>query len=158
MYFFRIKLFYSIVKIRVFINSFFLKSVGKDVVILGNFRFKRGENIDLGSNLYINHDVELDSYNGLIKIGNNVLIGQNTLITTANHNFSDKKKAIIDQGFGPFNRIVIEDNVWIGANVLILPGVHIGKGAIIAAGAVVTKDVPSMCIVGGIPAKKIKMR
>lgn len=158
MRFVQTKLFYAKVKLRVFILSLLFKSIGKGVTILDGFRFKIGKNISLGSNIYINHHVELDAYVGTISIENDVLIGQNVLITTANHEFQNKHKPIISQGFAPFNQVIIKQGAWIAAGAIILPGVTIGKGSVVAAGAVVTKDVPEMTVVGGVPAKTIKKR
>jgi maltose O-acetyltransferase len=90
---------------------------------------------------------------GEITIGRNVLIGPNSQFETLNHeiplNENGRRPNIIKP-------IIIEDFVWIGARAVILQGVKIGKGSIIAAGAVVTKDVPANSIVGGVPAKLIK--
>lgn len=92
---------------------------------------------------------------GPVKIGNHVNLAQGIIVTALNHNFDDKDKLIDEQGV-TVNEVIIDNDVWIGANAVILPGVHIGKHAIIAAGAVVTKDVPPHTLVGGVPAKIIK--
>ena len=75
-----------------------------------------------------------------------------------NHAFDRIDIPMCEQGYLPEKTIVISDDVWIGGHVIILPGVHIGNGAIVGAGAVVTKDVPQYAIVGGNPAKVIKYR
>ena len=75
-----------------------------------------------------------------------------------NHAFDRTDIPMNQQGFTPEKPIVIEDDVWIGARVIILPGVHIGTGAVVGAGAVVTKDVPDYAVVGGNPARILKMR
>jgi len=80
------------------------------------------------------------------------------MIYTSNHRFDRTDIPMIDQGNTEPKAVVIEDDVWIAARAIILPGVRIGKGAVIAAGAVVTKDVPPYTVVGGIPARKIKSR
>ena len=95
--------------------------------------------------------------NGSITIGNNVLIGPGTLIHSGNHNYKNKKIPIRHQGF-QFASIVIKDDVWIAANCTILAGVTIGKGAVVAAGSVVTKNIEPYTVVGGIPAKVISKR
>ena len=92
---------------------------------------------------------------GPVTIGNHVNLAQGITVTALNHNFKDTSLRIDEQGFST-KPIVIEDDVWIGANAVILPGVTIGKHVVVAAGAVVTKDVPDNCIVGGIPAKMMK--
>lgn len=98
---------------------------------------------------------------GCIQIGNNVLTGPNVLISDNAHGASSidamtmppMERELVSKG-----PVVIDDNVWIGANVCVMPGVHIGKGAIIGANSVVTKDVPPYCVAAGIPAKVIKQQ
>lgn len=94
---------------------------------------------------------------GQISIGNGVRIAPLVMIIAANHNFADPDKPIHKQGLS-HEPIVIEDDVWIGGRVSITAGVTIGHGAIVAAGAVVTHDVPPGTIVAGIPAKVIRSR
>ena len=76
-------------------------------------------------------------------------------MTALNHNFNDKTKRIDEQGVST-NSVVIGDDIWVGANAVILPGVTIGNHSVVAAGAVVTKDVPPHSLVAGVPAKIIK--
>ena len=92
---------------------------------------------------------------GPVCIGNNVNLAQGITVTALNHNFKDTTKRIDEQGIST-EPVVISDDVWIGANAVILPGVTIGRHVVVAAGAVVTKDVPDNCVVGGVPAKVIK--
>ena len=92
---------------------------------------------------------------GPVCIGNNVNLAQGITVTALNHNFKDTTKRIDEQGIST-KPVVISDDVWIGANAVILPGVTIGRHVVVAAGAVVTKDVPDNCVVGGVPAKVIK--
>ena len=92
---------------------------------------------------------------GPVCIGNHVNLAQDITVTALNHNFEDKTKRIDEQGITT-KPVIIGDDVWIGANAVILPGVTIGKHCVVAAGAVVTKDVPDNTIVGGMPAKEIK--
>jgi maltose O-acetyltransferase len=96
--------------------------------------------------------------NGMVQIGCDVMMGPQVLIYTRNHCIDCTEVPMINQGVTEESPVVIEDDVWIGARVIILPGVRIGKGSIIAAGAVVSKDVPPYSIVGGVPAKVIKYR
>ena len=91
---------------------------------------------------------------GPVCIGNHVNLAQGITITALNHNFSDVTKRIDEQGITT-KPVVIKDDVWIGANAVVLPGVTIGSHAVVAAGAVVTHDVPDNTVVGGIPAKVI---
>ncbi len=92
---------------------------------------------------------------GPVSIGSHVNLAQGITVTSLNHNFSEPNKRIDEQGVST-QEIVINDDVWIGANAVILPGVTIGSHCVVAAGAVVTKDIPDGCIVAGVPAKIIK--
>jgi acetyltransferase-like isoleucine patch superfamily enzyme len=92
---------------------------------------------------------------GPVSIGNNVNLAQGITVTALNHNFGDTTRKIDEQGIST-KPVEIGDDVWIGANAVILPGVTIGRHAVVAAGAVVTNDVPNNCVVGGVPAKLIK--
>lgn len=92
---------------------------------------------------------------GPVSIGNNVNLAQGITVTALNHNFGDATKRIDEQGVST-KPVVIGDDVWIGANVVVLPGVTIGSHCVVAAGAVVTKDVPDHTLVAGVPAKVIK--
>ncbi|HEY1018677.1 MAG TPA: acyltransferase [Sediminibacterium sp.] len=156
---------------------FFLASCGSDFVAPFNLSITGAENIAIGKDFnamgpcYLlsndgklligdhfrtNTNVLIGASFGEIRIGDNVLIGPNTVLRAANH-VTKKLKNINEQG-NIGGRIVIDDDVWIGANVVILKDVHLGKGCVIGAGAVVTKDVEPYSIVAGIPAKKISMR
>ena len=95
---------------------------------------------------------------GEVKIGDDVMMGPDCIIYTQNHRFDDLERPMIEQGFQEEVPVEIGDDVWIGVRVTILPGVHIGNHTIIAAGAVVTKDIPDYAIAGGVPAKVLKYR
>lgn len=95
---------------------------------------------------------------GPLEIGEDVMMGPNVIIMTSSHRHDDINTHMIFQGNTPPNMVKIEDDCWMGFNVIILPGVRIGKGSIIGAGAVVTKSVPPYSVVGGVPAKVIKSR
>lgn len=92
---------------------------------------------------------------GPVTIGSHVNLAQGITVTALNHNFEDTGKRIDQQGVSTIP-VVIGDDVWIGANAVVLPGVTIGKHCVVAAGAVVTKDVPDFTVVGGVPAKILK--
>jgi len=92
---------------------------------------------------------------GPVCIGSHVNLAQGITVTALNHNFKDIKKRIDEQGIST-KPVIIGDDVWIGANAVILSGVTIGQHAVVAAGAVVTNDVPDNTVVGGVPAKIIK--
>lgn len=109
-----------------------------------------GINITIGKNVFINTCCKFQDQGG-IEIGDNVLIGHSVVITTLNHDFNPENRLSMYA-----KKVKIENDVWIGANVTILPGITIKTGAIIGAGSVVTKDVPQNTIVAGNPAKIIK--
>lgn len=135
--------------------------IGKDFRISQNCQLicqHPDSSLKIGDNVSVNYDVMINSDGGgSIIIGNDVLIGPKTVIRAANHGASDLGVNINKQPHVP-GKIVIENNVWIGANVVILPDVHVHSGAVIAAGAVVNKNVGENEIVGGVPAKLIKKR
>ena len=115
-------------------------------------KIKIGFNASFNSNVMINARGK-----GKIFIGNNVLIGPNVVLRSSNHSFDSVEMPILDQGMKN-GEIIIYDDVWIGSNAVILPNCVIGKGAIIAAGAVVTRNVDAYTVVGGVPAKLINKR
>lgn len=92
---------------------------------------------------------------GPVTIGSHVNLAQGITITALNHNFDDSEKCIDQQGIST-KEVVLEDDIWVGANAVILPGVTIGTHAVVAAGAIVTKDVPPHSLVAGVPAKVIR--
>ncbi len=109
-----------------------------------------GKNITVGKNVFINSGCKFQDQGG-ITIGDDTLIGHNVVLATLNHGIAPEERH--DLFPAPIH---IGKNVWIGANAVVLPGVAIGDHAVIAAGAVVTKDVPANAVVGGIPAKVIR--
>jgi len=112
------------------------------------------KNISIGVNCRINENVFIQG----ATIGDNVLIAPNCSLLSVSHIHSDRDIPIVFQGETDPNPPIIKDNVWLGRNVIVLPGVTIGEGAIVAAGAIVNKDVESFSIYGGVPAKLIKKR
>jgi acetyltransferase-like isoleucine patch superfamily enzyme len=114
--------------------------------------------ISMGHHCYINPNCVLYSGNG-IAMGNYVLLAPGVMLLPTNHASSRRDIPIRLQGFLPSkNGIVIEDDVWIGANSVVLDGAHIGKGAIIVAGSLIVGSVPQYEVWGGVPAKKIRDR
>lgn len=116
------------------------------------------ENVVLHGRVYIGPDAYWSAKGG-IEIGDNVLFGPKTIIWTYNHEY--EKGDLIPYGSPKYDRlqkVVIESNVWIGLGATIMPGVRVGEGAVVAAGSVVTKDVPPMTVVAGNPAKIVKER
>ncbi len=136
------------------VREIFFKLINKPLdntfTLFPPFYTNCGKNIEIGKNVFINSCCHFQDQGG-IKIGNNVLIGHNVVIATLNHNQNPKKRASILP-----KPVKIGNDVWIGANATILPGIMIEDGAIIAAGAVVTKNVKRNTIVGGNPARIIK--
>mgnify|MGYP003665949702 FL=1 len=119
---------------------------------------EKGSSITIGSNFATNNGVTINAdLGGNIKIGNNVLIGPNVTMRAANHVYSSIDAPISTQGH-VCGYITIEDDVWIGSGVIILPNVTIGTGSVIGAGSVITKDIPSFSVSVGVPARKIKDR
>ena len=113
--------------------------------------------IKLGNNVFLGDFSSINANDATITIGNNVAIGPMTLIQGANHAMDRLDIPIVQQGHIPAT-VTIEDDVWIAAHCTILPGVRIASGAVIGAGAVVTKDVPKNAVVGGIPARVLRYR
>ncbi len=138
-----------------FINLF-LKSTGKHFILNREVIIESPQNISIGNNVQINARCWI-SGGGNLTIGSNVLIGPHVVIHTANHSFMNKHELIRNQGHS-LKKIIIEDDVWIGANSTILPGVRLSKGCIIGAGSVVTKNTEPYGVYVGVPAKKIKER
>lgn len=134
-------------------------SVGDYTVIsVLNYKNKNNSFLEIGSNTYIGEFNNIRATGGCITIGNNCLISQNVTIVSTNHNIA-RDSLIREQSWDETkNGIAIGDDVWIGANSVILPGVKIGNGAVIGAGSIVTKDVEPYSIVVGNPAVKIKER
>ena len=115
-------------------------------------------NIEIGSHCHINPHSVIYSGSG-VRIGNYVLIGPSCVLAPANHAYATRNEPIREQGFMPSKGgINIADDVWIGANCTLLDGANIGKGAIVAAGSVVTGTLAAYGVYAGIPAKKIKER
>lgn len=119
---------------------------------------EKGSKILIGNNVSLNYNVSLNAdSSGEIVIGDDVLIGPMTIFRASNHNFDSIDLPIRKQGHTA-GKIVIENNVWIGANVIVLPNVKIGESSIIGAGSIVTKDIPPFSIAVGNPAKVIRTR
>ncbi|SFC73713.1 DapH/DapD/GlmU-related protein [Flavobacterium phragmitis] len=122
----------------------------QDVTVFTPLYINCGKHITIGKNVFINFDCTFLALGG-ITIEDDVLIGPKVTLVTENHPLDPKERKGLTA-----KPIHIKKNAWIGANATILPGVTIGKNAVVAAGAVVSKDVPDNTIVGGIPAKFIK--
>ncbi len=133
----------------------FLKKIGVGCEFMSGVKISSPFSVEIGNCVGINHHVELGGQMGL-KIGNHVMIGPYSQILTANHGYTDYSKPMKTQDVVG-GLIVIEDDVWIGSFVVILPHVKVGRGAIIGAHSVVTHDVEPYSIIGGAPAHFIKV-
>lgn len=138
---------------RAFCGKLMLKQCGKKVNIEHGAIFSAKTSLGDYSGIGVNARIS-----GICTIGAYVMMGANVSIITHNHAFDRIDIPMMHQGFEEERPVVIGNDVWIGDGVIILPGVHIGDGSIIGAGAVVTHDVESYSIVGGVPAKLIRMR
>ncbi len=156
------KLFKKIPHISSFIRAMlwkpYFKSVGHTVFICNDFICKSPSNVSLGHHVYINHHVELGSNKCGLEIGNYVQIAPYVCIMNEMHEFSRTDIPMYEQKGLITGKVTIEDDVWLGYGVIILPGVTIHKGSVVGAGAVVTKDVKPYSVVGGVPAKLIRFR
>lgn len=139
--------------LRGFCGKLMLKSCGKYVNIEQGAIFSPKVSLGDYSGIGVNARI-----NGMCTIGHHVMMGTDVVIITRNHAFERTDIPMMEQGFEEERPVVIGDDVWIGDRVMILPGVTVGNGSILAAGAVVTCDVPAYAIVGGVPARIIKMR
>lgn len=127
-------------------------STGEIVNVLPGFHCDNGKNIHVGEDFLANYHVTILDI-APVHIGVSCMIGPNTLITTVGHPLSPKgRRKKLAYG----KPVTIGDDVWIGGNCTILPGVTIGNNVVVAAGAVVTKDVPDNCVVAGVPAKVVR--
>lgn len=126
-------------------------SINKGSTVYMGCTFDSSHNLYLGTNSVINSNCRIDTRGG-VHIGDNVSISNEVTILTADHDITSPLMT------GRNKKVIIEDYVWIGTRALILPGIKIGRGAVVAAGAVVTKDVASLEVVAGIPAKAIRKR
>lgn len=139
--------------IRGFLTKYIVDKTGKNINIEKGAIFSRKLVIGNNSGLGVNCNAV-----GPITIGDNVMTGPNVTIFTQNHRHDRVDIPMNEQGYEEFKEVKIGNDVWIGANVIILPGITINDGAIIGAGAVITRDVPAYTIVGGNPAKVLKYR
>lgn len=145
---------------------------GTSITLLGFGNIRLGQGCRIGRGVFltasngrlvledfvaISPNVNIGADDGEVRIGRQVAIGPGTVIRAANHRFERSDVPIMVQGHKP-GTVIIEDGVWIGANCVITPDVRIGRGAIVGAGAVVTRNVAPFAIVGGVPARVIGNR
>lgn len=141
-------------RLRSFLAKRMFKGCGKGVNIEHGVFFGGGRDIEIGNNSALGIDARVS---GPLSIGDDVMMGPNVSIYTQNHEAENIYKPMRLQT-APKKKVTIGNDCWIGANAIILPGVSVGDGAIVGAGAVVTHDVPKLAVVGGNPARVIKIR
>ena len=132
------------------LEELFQCEIDDSVAIVSPFYCDCGCRMTIGKNIIINKGATFISP-GKVEIEDNVLIGPEVKIATVDHDFSNRHNLM------HFAKVTIRNNAWVGIGAIILPGVTIGRNAVVAAGAVVTKDVPDNAVVAGNPAKLIKM-
>lgn len=132
-----------------YLEELFNRKLG-GIRILTPFICDFGNRVTFGKNVFINHSAILSASGG-IEFEDGVSVAPGVRIATINHDFNNRHTIYT------YGKVTIKKNAWIGMNVTICPGVTIGKNSVVAAGAVVTKDVPDNAVVGGVPAKVIKI-
>ena len=137
-------------EVRRLLSELFGYTVPASLRVFPPFYTDFGKNITVGENVFINACCHFQDHGG-VTLGDGCQIGHNVVFATLNHGLSPEERPITYPA-----PIVLERNVWVGSNATILQGVTIGENAIVAAGAVVTRDVPANTIVGGVPAKFIR--
>lgn len=137
-------------EVRALLSELFGKPVPDTLRVFPPFYSDFGKNITVGENVFINACCHFQDHGG-VTLGDGCQIGHNVVFATLNHGLQPE-----DRGTTYPAPIVLGKNVWVGSNATILQGVTIGDNAVVAAGAVVTKDVPADAIVGGVPARFIK--
>jgi len=143
-------------RLKSFLLRFAGARVGKRVVYYSGVWISTGQNLILGDDVDVAKGVMITTKGG-VEIGDRVLLGYGTKIFSSNHEIPPIGESYPVSG-KKYARVIIEKDVWVGASAIILPGVRIGEGALVAAGAVVCNDIPPNAIVGGNPAKVIKFR
>lgn len=146
---------FSDLRVWYFVNVLKIMSKNNNPAVIGNNVYiANGKRIIIGGGCHINENVYIEG----ATIGDDVSIAPGVCLLSRMHEFSRTDIPITLQGYREESKIHIGDDVWLGRNVIVLPGVNIGKGAIVGAGAVVNKDIPEYAIFGGVPAKLIRFR
>lgn len=136
-----------------------MADIGDKTKIHATVFIRHGERVKIGSHCLINHNnvIQGGKNSAKVMIGDYVQTGPNVMVFAFNHGTDMNGIPMIDQDYYEAD-VIIEDDVWIGACSVVTAGVHIGKGCVIGAGSIVTKDMPSHTICGGVPCKPIKRR
>ena len=149
--------FFSLVpgNIGCYLRKIFLPcGMGNNSKIWNGVHIDKPSNLLMGENVSINRGTLIHAGGG-VEIGNDTLIGPGVVIYSQNHNFDNQSMLIREQGYC-LKKVVIGENVWIACRAVILPGVTVGPGAVVAAGSVVSKDVSANTLVAGVPAKVVR--
>lgn len=141
--------------LRYFLCKRIFEYCGKNVNIERKASFGNGSHVRIGDNSGLGVNCIVPNN---IQIGSDVMMAPNCVIFYQNHETSRLDIPMNKQGVTPPKQVIIADDVWIGQNVMIMPGIHIAKGTIVAAGTVLCKDFPEYSVVGGNPSKLIKVR
>lgn len=131
------------------------ESCGENIIVKQQAYIGSGVGLSIGNRSQLGHNARIGQY---VTIKDDVIMGPDIVIMANSHAFDDLNIPINQQGSLPIRPVIIGNNVWIGTRAIILPGIHVGDGAIIGAGAIVTKDIPENAIVAGNPAKIIRYR
>lgn len=137
-------------EIRHVLNDVTGQKIDASVEIRLPIRSDYGANLKIGKQVFINSGAMFTDLGG-IELEDKVLVGPNVTIISVNHPLDSEKRRGVE-----LKSVLIKENAWLGANATILPGVTVGENAVVAAGAVVSKDVPANTVVAGVPAKVIK--
>jgi len=137
-------------RVRELLSELIGRPVDETVTLFPPFQADFGKNITIGKRVFINSGCRFQDQGGIV-IDDECLIGHNTVLATLNHDLDPLRRADLHPA-----PVVIGRNVWIGANVTVLPGVTVGDNAVLAAASVVTKDVPANTVVVGSPARVIR--
>lgn len=133
-------------------------SYGEHFIINKGFFVAEPKRLTVGRHVFFNADVKIFNNHESVTVGDFVSIGPRTVLVTFNYKTDDWKKPMMYKRVRTYKPITINDDVWIGSGCIILAGVTIGRGAIVAAGSVVSRDVAPYSVVGGVPARLLKMR
>lgn len=137
---------------RVWLWRAFLGSLGRSVILEHRVFIRPPQHVHIGDDCFVGRGCELWAHSAEadIRLGHHVLLGPGVLITTLGHDPQDPQRGVLAKP------VRVGDRAWLGARCVILPGVTVGEGAVVAAGAVVAEDVPPWTLVGGVPAKAIR--
>lgn len=141
--------------LRRLLMKYILDECGCGIVVKQHCKIGSATGLKVGDRSQLGDNARIGQH---VKLGCDVVMGPDVIIMANAHAFEDPSTPINKQGAQPINPVTVGDDVWLGTRAIILPGVTIGKGAIVAAGAIVTRDIPAFAIAGGNPARIIRYR